>query len=67
MAWWSHCVKELKISPSEAWQLDYVECATLAEVDHERKPDASTMVNAQRRMNGMNNADIKNGGGLNGN
>ena len=59
-AWWKACVKELGISPSEAWHLDYCEAAILLEVENKPDQDASLMVNAQRELNGMPPGDLKN-------
>ena len=53
-------VKELKISPNDAWGLDYVELATLAEVKQEAKQDTSFMVNAIRMSNGCPRSKLKN-------
>lgn len=60
MGWWSFLVKELKIIPSEAWQLDYVELATLAGIKQEAKQDASFMVNAIRIGNGCPQSKLRN-------
>ena len=45
------CVNQLKISPSEAWQLDFVEVKKL--LDQEDKTmDLSIMLNYERSKNG---------------
>lgn len=59
-AWWKACVTQLKISPSEAWDLDYCELATLLDVEQNTSQDASLMVNAQRELNGMPPGELKN-------
>lgn len=53
-------VKEFKLSPSDAWSLDYVELATLADIKHEKKQDASHMVNAIRIANGCPKSKLRN-------
>ena len=53
-------VKELKLSPNDAWGLDYVELATLAEVKQESKQDTSFMTNAIRMGNGCPRSKLKN-------
>ena len=60
MSWWKHAVKELNITPSEAWALDYVELATLAEVKGKSQQDTSFMVNAIRMGNGCPRDKLKN-------
>tara|TARA_R110002020_G_scaffold58268_1_gene159739 strand:+ start:1359 stop:1526 length:168 start_codon:yes stop_codon:yes gene_type:complete len=54
-------VQVLKIAPSEAWGLDYVELAMLADIKQKVIQDTSHMVNAQRRMNGMTQGDFNYG------
>ena len=53
-------VKDLKLSPNDAWGLDYVELATLAEVKQEAKQDTSFMINAIRMSNGCPRNKLKN-------
>ena len=53
-------VKELKLSPNDAWGLDYVELATLADVKQEAKQDTSFMINAIRMSNGCPRSKLKN-------
>ena len=59
-AWWKVCVTDLKISPEQAWSLDYCELATLLELEQKTFQDASLMVNEQRIMNGMSAGELKN-------
>ena len=59
-AWWKACVTQLNIAPSEAWDLDYCEMATLLEIEQKPEQDASLMVNAQRELNGMPPGELKN-------
>lgn len=49
--WWSYCVKELKIPPSEAWRMDYVEISHLLE-SPKSDIDISLMLNYERVQNG---------------
>ena len=51
-AWWRACITQFNISPSEAWNLDYCELASLFELEQKPHQDASLMVNAQRELNG---------------
>lgn len=46
------CVNVLKISPSEAWQLDVVEFAQLLDSQDDKKDDLSVMLNFERVQNG---------------
>ena len=60
LPWWKYAVNTLKISPTEAWGLDYVELATLAEIESKSNQDASFMVNSIRIQNGCDPSLIKN-------
>ncbi len=60
-SWWKYAVNELKISPSEAWKLDYIELKLLTNQDDKSIQDTSFMVNAQRKLNGMGEDELKNG------
>ena len=51
-AWWRVLVKEYKIQPSEAWQMDFEEIKVLAEISTEQKQDLSFMLNYERKQNG---------------
>jgi len=53
--YWKFCVKELKIQPSEAWGLDFVEIKYLADLDEANKQDLSLMLNYERKRNGATN------------
>jgi len=53
--YWKFCVKELKIQPSEAWQLDFVEIQCLAELKGGGEQDLSLMLNYERKRNGATN------------
>ena len=46
------CVNHLKIQPSEAWKMDYVEVANLVTRDVPQEIDLSFMLNFQRKENG---------------
>lgn len=53
-------VKEHGISPSEAWKLDMVDICCIDDRKFESEQDASMMVNAQRKANGMADHLFKN-------
>ena len=53
--YWKYCVKELKIQPSEAWHLDFVEIKCLAELKGGPSQDLSLMLNFERKRNGATN------------
>jgi len=42
----------LKIAPSEAWSLDFLEVRYLFDLKSEQKQDLSLMLNAERMANG---------------
>ena len=62
--YWKYCVKELKIQPSEAWGLDFIEIKCLAEIDGGSSQDLSLMLNFERERNGASREflNIKTGG-----
>jgi len=49
--YFKYCVKELKIAPSEAWQLDLVEINYLSE-QSDSEIDLTVMLNYERKLNG---------------
>ena len=53
--YWKYCVKELKIQPSEAWGLDFIEVKMLTEIKEKPSQDLSLMLNYERRANGASN------------
>ena len=59
-SWWRYAVTTLSIAPSEAWNLDYCELSILSESTSKSRQDGSLMVNAQRRINGMLESEVKN-------
>lgn len=58
--WWTRLIKEHGLSPSEAWKMDIVEIQQLEDNKKESEQDASIMINAIRKMNGMSDELIKN-------
>lgn len=46
------CVKQLSMSPSEAWKLDYVEIMYLLEQNDKEEIDCSVMLNYERKQAG---------------
>ena len=46
------CVNELKIAPSEAWALDFVEVLHLVNSKQQKSSDTSIMLNFERIQNG---------------
>lgn len=50
--WFKHAVKELKISPSEAWCLDFVDLMYLTDQEDSNGTDLSIMLNFERTRNG---------------
>jgi hypothetical protein len=62
--YWKHCVNHLKIQPSEAWNMDFVEIKCIAEMQGNDKQDLSLMLNFERKRNGATNEflGIKTGG-----
>ena len=59
-------MKELKIQPSEAWGLGFVEIRCLADMSNDEKQDLSLMLNFERKRNGASNEFLNNnnGGGV---
>ena len=52
-SWFKASIKELKISPSEAWKLDFVELMHLFDhVEVAKQIDTSLMLNFERVTNG---------------
>jgi hypothetical protein len=45
----------LKIQPSEAWGLDFIEIRCLAELSDNQAQDLSLMLNFERKRNGATN------------
>jgi len=48
------CVNDLKIAPSEAWALDFVEVLHLLNNNQQKSSDTSVMLNFERTQNGAN-------------
>ena len=46
------CVRQLNISPSEAWRLDIVDIIQLLDNENKEEIDTSIMLNYQRQLNG---------------
>ena len=46
------CVNQLKIAPSEAWDLDYIEINYLLDKENKADIDTSIMLNYERIENG---------------
>ena len=52
MTVFKYCVKELKLSPIEFWQMDLAEIAQLLHDDKNNEIDTSIMLNYERVKNG---------------
>ena len=50
--YFKYCVTVLKISPSEAWRLDYNEIRHLVDAEEKAEQDLSFMLWHKRKMNG---------------
>lgn len=50
--WFKVCVNELKMQPSEAWALDFVEIYHLFDLGSKSDIDISLMLNFERIQNG---------------
>jgi len=59
-SYFTHIVKDLNISPSEAWQLDLVEISYLSEMSKENI-DLTVMLNAERKINGASQSWLERG------
>tara|TARA_R110001632_G_scaffold76656_1_gene173889 strand:+ start:557 stop:736 length:180 start_codon:yes stop_codon:yes gene_type:complete len=46
------CVRQLGISPSEAWKLDIIDINQLVNNENKEEIDTSIMLNYQRQLNG---------------
>jgi len=53
------CVKELKIAPSESWQLDFIEIKYLLDIKPNSDIDLSLMLNFEREQNGASRKWLK--------
>ena len=51
-AFYTKLVKDIGIAPSEAWNLDLLECFKLLDIKLETKQDLSLMLNYKRLQNG---------------
>lgn len=51
-AFYTKLVKDIGIAPSEAWNLDLLECFKLLDLKLETKQDLSLMLNYKRLQNG---------------
>ena len=58
--WWKACVVDMKISPEQAWQLDFLELSILFDIKSKHYQDGSMTVNEKRILNGMPRGDLKN-------
>ncbi|MCP4987572.1 MAG: hypothetical protein GY928_16395 [Colwellia sp.] len=53
-------MRELKISPSEAWKLDFVEISHLVEFDESDETDLSVSLEFRRKLNGASKEWLQN-------
>lgn len=58
--WFKYAVKELKIQPSEAWKLDFIELMYLADQENSNTTDLSIMLNFERKLNGASKEWLQN-------
>ena len=59
--WFKACVTELKIPPSEAWNLDFIEIYHLFELNKKSDIDISLMLNFERLANGASSEWLNSG------